>query len=127
MADVGVLILRLALGIVLIPHGVYKFQKKQFFDKKWREEYGLPVGSVLLTGIVQVAGGLAIILGVYSSLVALIQVLVMVVATWVSIWKHREPFLSTPEGKGWDVNFLLIGALITLIFLGSGEWSLIGR
>lgn len=127
MADVGVLILRLALGIVLIPHGVYKFQKKQFFDKKWREEYGLPVGSVLLTGIVQVAGGLAIILGVYSSLVAVIQVLVMVVATWVSIWKHREPFLSTPEGKGWDVNFLLIGALIALIFLGSGEWSLIGR
>jgi uncharacterized membrane protein YphA (DoxX/SURF4 family) len=50
----------------------------------------------------------------------------MVVATWVSIWKHREPFLSTPEGKGWDVNFLLIGALIALIFLGSGEWSLIG-
>jgi uncharacterized membrane protein YphA (DoxX/SURF4 family) len=110
----------------LIPHGVYKFQKKQFFDKKWREEYGLPGGSVLLTGIVQVVGGLAIILGVYSSLAALIQVLVMVVATWVSIWKHREPFLSTPEGKGWDVNFLLIGALIALIFLGSGEWSLIG-
>lgn len=126
MVDVGILILRVTLGIVLIPHGVYKFQKKQFFDKKWREEYGLPVGSVLLTGIVQVVGGLAIILGVYSSLAALIQVLVMVVATWVSIWKHREPFLSTPEGKGWDVNFLLIGALIALIFLGSGEWSLIG-
>jgi uncharacterized membrane protein YphA (DoxX/SURF4 family) len=127
LVDVGVLILRLSLGIALIPHGVYKFQKKQLFDKKWREEYGLPVGSVLLTGIVQVVGGLAIILGVYSSLAALIQVLVMVVATWVSIWKHREPFLSTPEGKGWDVNFLLIGALIALIFLGSGEWSLIGR
>lgn len=126
MVDVGVLILRVTLGIVLIPHGVYKFQKKQFFDKKWREEYGLPVGSVLLTGIVQVVGGLAIILGVYSSLAALIQVLVMVVATWVSIWKHREPFLSTPEGKGWDVNLLLIGALIALVFLGSGEWSLIG-
>jgi putative oxidoreductase len=126
LVDVGILILRITLGIVLIPHGVYKFQKKQFFDKKWREEYGLPVGSVLLTGIVQVVGGLAIILGVYSSLAALIQVLAMIVATWVSIWKHREPFLSTPEGKGWDVNFLLIGALIALIFLGSGELSLIG-
>jgi uncharacterized membrane protein YphA (DoxX/SURF4 family) len=81
LVDVGILILRITLGIVLIPHGVYKFQKKQFFDKKWREEYGLPGGSVLLTGIVQVVGGLAIILGVYSSLAALIQVLVMVVAT----------------------------------------------
>ena len=73
------------------------------------------------------AGGVAIILGVYTSVAALIQVLVMVVATWVSIWKHREPFLSTPEGKGWDVNFLLIGALFALLFLGSGQWSLIGR
>jgi putative oxidoreductase len=126
MFDVGILILRLSLGIVLIPHGVYKFQKKQFFDKKWREEYGLPVGSVLLTGIIQIVGGLAIILGVFPRLSALIQILVMLVATWVSIWKHDEPFLSTPEGKGWDVNLLLIGALIAFIFLDSGAWSLYG-
>lgn len=126
MIDLGILILRFSLGMVLIPHGVYKFQKKQFFDKKWREEYGLPVGSVLLTGIVQIVGGLAIILGIYPSLSALVQIVVMLVATWVSIWKHKEPFLSTPEGKGWDVNLLLIGALIALILLGSGTWSLLG-
>lgn len=126
MIDMGILILRISLGIVLIPHGVYKFQKKQFFDKKWREEYGLPVGSVLLTGIVQIVGGLAIILGIFPRLSALIQLLVMLVATWVSIAKHSEPFLSTPEGKGWDVNLLLIGVLIAFILLGSGEWSLLG-
>jgi putative oxidoreductase len=126
MIDLGILILRFSLGMVLIPHGVYKFQKKQFFDKKWREEYGLPVGSVLLTGLIQIVGGLAIILGIYTSLSALVQIVVMLVATWVSIWKHKEPFLSTPEGKGWDVNLLLIGALVALILLGSGTWSLLG-
>ena len=126
MFDVGILILRISLGIVLIPHGVYKFQKKQFFDKKWREEYGLPVGSVLLTGIVQIVGGLAIILGIFPRLSAVIQILVMLVATWISIGKHDEPFLSTPEGKGWDVNFLLIGALLALVLLGSGAWSIYG-
>ena len=126
MIDVGILILRISLGIVLIPHGVYKFQKKEFFDKKWREEYGLPLGSVLLTGIIQIVGGLAIILGIFPRLSALIQILVMLVATWVSIAKHDEPFLSTPEGKGWDFNFLLIGALIALVLLGSGEWFLLG-
>ncbi len=126
MIDVGILILRISLGIVLIPHGVYKFQKKEFFDKKWREEYGLPLGSVLLTGVIQIVGGLAIILGIFPRLSALIQILVMLVATWVSIAKHGEPFLSTPEGKGWDFNFLLIGALIALVLLGSGEWFLLG-
>ena len=29
-------------------------------------------------------------------------------------------------GKGWDVNFLLIGALLALVLLGSGAWSLYG-
>ena len=81
MIDVGILILRISLGIVLIPHGVYKFQKKEFFDKKWREEYGLPLGFVLLTGIIQIVGGLVIILGIFLCLSALIQILVMLVAT----------------------------------------------
>jgi putative oxidoreductase len=126
MTDVAILILRVVLGIVIILHGVYKFQKKSFLDQKWREDYGFPRGSVLLSGILQVACGLAITGGVFSRLAALILLLIMLVATYVSIGKHHEPFLSTPDGKGWDINFLLIGSLIVLIFLGDGKWALAG-
>ena len=127
MVDMGILILRITVGVVMIAHGVPKlFWKRKVFNKKWREEYGFPLGSVILTGIVQVAGGLAILVGVFTSPSALILALNMVVAVYVSIWKHGEPFLSTPEGKGWDVNFLLIGALTALIFFGDGTWSLVG-
>jgi len=52
--------------------------------------------------------------------------LVMLVATYISIAKHHEPFLSTPDGKGWDINLLLMGSLIALIFLGDGKWALAG-
>ncbi len=126
MTDVAILILRVVLGIVIMLHGVYKFQKKSFFDKLWREDYGFPKGSVLLTGILQVVCALAIIGGVFSRLAALILFLVMLVATYISIAKHHEPFLSTPDGKGWDINFLLMGSLIALIFLGAGKWALAG-
>ncbi|MCK5315141.1 MAG: DoxX family protein [Anaerolineales bacterium] len=127
MADVGILILRIAVGIVMVAHGLPKiFWKRELFNKKWKKEYGFPLGSVLLTGIVQVVGGLAIIVGVFTQLSALILSLNILVATYVSIWKHQEPFLSTPDGKGWDVNFLLVATLIALIFLGSGAWSLVG-
>ena len=111
----------------MVAHGLPKiFWKRELFNKKWKKDYGFPLGSVLLTGIVQVVGGLAIIVGVYTQLFALILALNLLVATYVSIWKHGEPFLSTPEGKGWDVNFLLVGALVALIFLGGGAWSLVG-
>ena len=126
MADAAILILRVVLGIVMILHGVLKFQKKSLFDKKWREDYGFPTGSVLLVGILQVACGLAIVGGVFSRFAALILLLIMLVATYVSIAIHHEPFLSTLERKGWDINFLLTGSLIALMFLGDGKWSLAG-
>ncbi len=126
MTDIAILILRVAVGIVLILHGVYKFQRKSFLDQKWQQDYGFPRGSVLLSGILQVAGGLAIIGGVFSRLAALVLLLIMLVATYVSIGKHHEPFLSTPDGKGWDINFLLTGSLLALIFLGDGKWALAG-
>lgn len=127
MIDVAILILRVVVGIVMVAHSLPKlFWKRKVFDKKWQQDYGFPKGSVLFTGIVQAAGGLAIITGTFTQLAALILVLNMLVATYISIWVHREPFPSTPEGKGWDINFLLIGALIMLILLGDGRLSLMG-
>ena len=127
MIDVAILILRVVVGIVIVAHSLPKlFWKRKVLDKKWRQDYGFPIGSVLFTGIVQVAGGLAIIVGVFTQFAALILVLNMLVATYISIWVHHEPFPTTPEGKGWDINFLLIGALVVLMLLGDGMLSLMG-
>jgi len=125
MNDAAIFILRVTIGIIMIAHGVPKlFWKRKIFNKKWKEEYGFPLGSVVLTGIAQVAGGLAITVGLFTSWAALILALNMVVATYISIWNHGEGFLSTPEGKGWDVNLLLLVGLIALVLFGDGYWSL---
>lgn len=125
MVDFGILVLRISVGIVMVAHGLPKiFWKRQLFNKKWKKEYGFPLGSVIITGIVQVVGGLLIILGIFTQISSLILALNMLVATYISIWNHKEPFLSTPEGKGWDVNFLLVGALVALVLLGGGSWAL---
>jgi putative oxidoreductase len=127
MLDIGILILRISVGIVMVAHGLPKiFWKREFFNKKWKKEYGFPLGSVILTGILQVVGGLGIIMGVFTQVFSLLIALNMLVATYISIWNHGEPFLSTPEGKGWDVNFLLLGALTTLVIIGGGAWALTG-
>ncbi len=127
MLDLGILTLRITVGLVMIAHALPKlFWKRKLYNEKWRKDYGFPLGSVLLTGILQLAGGTALLLGVYTRLAAIILVINMLVATYISIRKHGEPFLSTPEGKGWDVNLLLVGALVALILIGGGTWSLVG-
>src|SRR3989304_6043807 len=105
MNDLAILILRITVGIILFAHGLHKFQKWDELNRIWREDCGLPPGSVGLAGVLQIVGGAGIILGVFLLYVVPVQIVVMLVATWVSIWKHREPFRSTPHGKGWDVVF----------------------
>jgi len=127
MIDLAILLLRLSLGIVMIPHGVHKLQTLNDVNEKWREDYGFPLGTVALVAILQIVTGLAVVLGIYTRYAALIQALIMMVATYVSIWKNHEPFLSLPTGKGWDINLLLMGAFIALILLGDGSWALLSR
>jgi putative oxidoreductase len=125
MIDVAILLLRIVVGIVIVAHGVPKlFWKRKILDKKWRQDYRFPIGTVLFTGILQTAGGLAIIAGVFTQIAAVVLLLTMLVATYVSIWIHREPFPTTPDGKGWDINFMLIGTLLVLILVGDGGLSL---
>jgi len=126
MVDLAILILRLVVGIIVIPHGAHKFHGLDEVNRKWHEDYGFPIGTVVFVAVVQIVTGLAVLLGIYTRYAAFIQILIMVVASYVSICKNREPFLSLPSGKGWDINFLLLGAFITLTLLGGGKWALLG-
>ena len=127
MVDLAILMLRLFTAIVMIPHGTHKFHGLKEVNVKWRKEYGFPTGTVAFVGVIQIITGLAVMLGVYTRHAAFIQILIMLVATYVSIWKNREPFLSLPpSGKGWDINFLLLGVFIVLTLLGGGKWALLG-
>ncbi|MCL4488692.1 MAG: DoxX family protein [Chloroflexi bacterium] len=125
MIDVAILVLRVFMGLVMIPHGAHKLQELGTLNKKWREKYGLPTGSVALAGFLEVVCGFAMIVGVFSSVAAFILAVVMLVGTYVSIWKDHEPYLSLPRGKGWDFNVFLFGTLIAQIFLGDGLISLL--
>jgi putative oxidoreductase len=125
MLDLGILMLRVATGIILIAHGIYKFRKMEFLNKKWHEHYGFPPPSVPVVGFLQIVGGVLLIVGLFTVWNSLLQLVIMLVATYISIWNHREPFLSTPDAKGWDFNFLLLVVLVVLILLGDGEWSLV--
>lgn len=125
MLDLAILTMRISMAVIMIPHGLHKFEKLDFLNKKWHDKYGMPVGSAALSGVLEIVCGVALLLGIFSSVAAFVLFAVMVVGTWTSIWKEREPYLSLPTGKGWDFNVFLVGTLIAMIFLGDGAWSLL--
>jgi putative oxidoreductase len=124
--DLTSLILRLVLGIIMVSHGIPKIQKREVLGKKWNDHYGIPNVTVVLTGILQIVGGVALIVGLFTSLTALILMLDMVAALLICVFNshHREPFNSVSPEKGWDINLLLVGSLIAVILLTGGAWSL---
>lgn len=125
--DLASLILRVVLGVIMVSHGVPKIKKREVLGKKWHEHYHIPAMTVPATGILQIVGGVALVVGVFSSIMAFLLLLDMLAALYICIWNphHREPFNSVSPEKGWDVNLLLVGALAAVIVLGSGAWSLV--
>ena len=124
--DLTSLILRVTLGVIMVSHGIPKIKKREVLGKKWNDHYGVPKATIWLTGILQIVGGLALIVGLFTSLTALILTLDMLGALFICIFNshHREPFNSVTPVKGWDINLLLVGSLVAVVLLGGGKWSL---
>ena len=124
--DLATLILRLALGVIMVSHGIPKIKKREVLGKKWNDHYGVPKATIWLTGILQIVGGLVLLVGLFTSLTSLVLTLDMLAALFICIFNshHREPFNSVTPVKGWDVNLLLVASLIAVLLLGGGKWSL---
>lgn len=126
--SLGLLALRLALGCVMIVHGAQKLfamfggggleGTTQFFAS-----IGIPMAgtAALLVGILEFFGGIAIIAGAFTHIVALLLAIDMVVA----IVTVHLPNGFSGEG-GYEFNFVLFLVAMTLFFVGPGHYSVDG-
>jgi putative oxidoreductase len=125
-ADVGELILRLALGFVFIPHGWEKLKDPATFTG-FLEQLGVPAPalSARLVALLETGGAALIILGVATRVLALGLVIDMLVAiVTVKIRMARAPFSSTAKAQGWDYEFLLMAGALALVFTGAGRLAI---
>lgn len=119
--SVGIVFLRLAVGIIFIYHG---FKKLDLW--KMQPSAQMPAGlltNLRVLSIVEPLGGVAMILGFLTQLVALGFILIMLGAIHYKINVWKAPFMAQDK-TGWEFDFLILAASLALVFSGGGAWTL---
>jgi putative oxidoreductase len=119
------LILRGALAMVFIYHGLEKVDAENGYGLKWAEKMQNPPSQVL-QGLVawgELLGGCAIALGLATRIAALGIILIMVGAITTVHLPHGFS-LASPSGPGYEYNVVLIAVAACLVLGGAGTFSL---
>ncbi|WP_370289769.1 DoxX family protein [Nocardioides sp.] len=120
--DAALLLLRLATGVALIAHGWQKaVTDGPTSTAAGFERLGIPLAelSAWFAIVVEVGGGVLLLLGLLTPLVGLLVAAVMAGAFW---FVHRGTEVLVAEG-GWEYVAVLGGIALVLAAVGPGRFS----
>jgi putative oxidoreductase len=126
------LLLRLVLGLVILPHGAQKLLgwfggygftgTMAFFSQTMR----IPSPLALLAIIAEFFGPLALFVGLLTRPAAAGIAVVMVVAALTSHVRYGffMNWFGNQEGEGYEFHLLAAAIALVLVLTGGGSWSL---
>ncbi|WP_219220492.1 DoxX family protein [Variovorax boronicumulans] len=123
--DTGKLVLRLALGILILLHGISKLSTGVSGVGGMLASHGLPSALAYLVYIGEIVAPALVIIGLYTRPAALIIVINMLVALWLV---HTADLFALGKSGGWALELqgmFLFGA-VAVAFLGAGRLSVGG-
>ncbi|KCV82113.1 DoxX family protein [Actibacterium atlanticum] len=121
-ADYAATVLRVSSGVLFLAHGLLKVNVFTVAGTVgYFESLGLPGLLAYLTIFAELAGGVALILGVATRLTALALIPVLLGATWVH---SGNGWLFSAEGGGWEFPLYWAVVLGATALLGSGAFAL---
>lgn len=118
----GVALLRVSLGVLFLAHGLLKLLvftpagTVGFF-----ESLGLPGVFAYLVMAGEIGGGLLLIAGAYTRVIALALVPIALGATFVHL---GNGWVFSAEGGGWEFPLFLAVTTLVQALLGSGAFAL---
>ena len=122
-APYAALALRVTTGALFLFHGLVKlFVYTPAGTAGYFESIGLPGALGYLTMLVEIAGGLALILGVKARIVSLALVPVLLGAAWFGHGASGFNW-SNPNG-GWEYPVMWAIVQASLALLGDGPYAL---
>lgn len=122
-APYAALILRLSLGILFLAHfGLKLFVFTPAGTAQFFQSLGLPGGLAYVTMAAELLGAVALILGVYTRIVALALIPILLGAIATVHWSAGF-FFTNPNG-GWEFPAFWIIGLLVLALAGDGVFAL---
>ena len=123
--DLAAGLLRTGLGVMFVAHALLKYYvftpagTAQFF-----ESLGLPGALAYVTIAAELVGGVMLVLGAYTRVVALALLPVLIGATWAHL---GNGWLFTSPKGGWEYPAFLTLAAAVVGLLGDGAYSVTAR
>ncbi len=129
--EYGALILRLALGVVMFPHGAQKllgwFGGSGFAGTMhhFTENMGIPYLVALLVVLAESLGAIGLVVGALTRIAAFGIGCVMVGAIVTVHWQYGffMNWSGSKAGEGFEYHILAIGICLALLLRGAGAFS----
>lgn len=121
-SELSPFILRIAVGVIFIAHGYPKLFKNFSGTAQFFESVGLKPSKYLaiIVGVSEFFGGIALILGFFTQIAALLIAFVMLVAMiYVKKIKFKKGLVD-----GYEFDLILFAAALALLFLGPGAFAI---
>jgi putative oxidoreductase len=119
------LLLRVALGLFFLAHGLTKVLVFTIPGTvKFFNSIGYPSFVAYLVLVAELGGGLALIIGLWTRWIALvlfIEMLGVILYHWPNGW------VFTSKGGGWEYPAMWAVALLVLALLGDGPYAISRR
>jgi putative oxidoreductase len=121
--DVGKLILRLSLGILILLHGIAKLIGGVAGVEKMLQAIGLPTAFAFGVYVGEVLAPILVIIGLYARIGAGLIVVNMLFAVALA---HRNDLLMLGKTGGWalELQGMFLFMALALAFMGPGRFSI---
>ena len=121
--DIGKLVLRITLAILILLHGVSKLQNGIDFISGLVSGAGLPSAFAYLVYIGEVVAPLLVLIGLFTRPAALLIAINMIVAI---VLVHMGELFTLTNSGGWalELQGMFLFTAIAISLLGPGRYSL---
>jgi putative oxidoreductase len=122
LTDLGLLLLRLMVGIVFITSSWSHLTRAEQRSK----DIGLSKGATIVVGLAELLGSLGVVFGVLTQLAAVGLILVMLGAIYKKLFVWHTGFWGE-KASGWHYDLMLLVMNLVVLFTGGGRYVLLLR